>query len=199
MNLKLFQEQIEHIGTGLAPDDDWLPVLFLEKDDETAVIGLLLMENDTMKDICAKVMEMLVRVTNPDSACFVSTAWLSSMPEDKRGKYQSEEEIREAFDSGELPRPSEDPNRKEIVVAVCIGVKGENDGEAMMMGEIERSPDKPPRIKEWNIHDDDMGMSGRFAGAIKEGFATVDNSGDLSRLTKLKGLIDETRNNPHQE
>lgn len=198
MNLKAFQEQIENIGKNLDPKDDWMPVLFLEKDNERAIIGLMMMGNEEEKDMCAFVMEQIIRVTNPDSACFISTAWLSMMEEGAR-KYQSDEEVREAFRSGELLPPSKDPNRKEIVVAVCVGVKGENDGEAMMMGEIERSPGKPPRIKEWTIHDDDMGFSGRFAEAMQKGFASVDNSGDLSRLTKLKGLIDETRNNTQQE
>ncbi len=197
MNLKSFQERIERVGTNLDPDEDWMPVLFLEKDNDMAMVGLLMMEDEQQKDMCAFVMEQLVRTTNPDSACFLSTAWMSRMREDNT--YKNDEEIKEAYRTGEILPPSKDPNRKEIVIAVCIGVKGENDGEAMMMGEIERSPDGPPRIKEWTIHDDEWGMSGRFADAIKKGFASVDSSGDLSRLSKMKGLIDETRNNSHQD
>jgi len=193
MNLTAFQKSVEDIGKNLDPDEDWMPVLFLEKGDQRALIALMLMDNNETKDLCAAVMEQIIRVTNPDSACFISTAWITTAKEENKGKYPDYESVEEAYKRGHILPPSLDPDRKEIVIGVCIGIRGENDGQAMMVGEIERSPGKPPRIKDWKIHDDDMVMKGRFADAMHDGFATVDSSGDLSRLNELKGLIDETR------
>lgn len=187
MNLNDFKESIIDVGKALKPDDDWMPVLFLQKDGQTAMIGMFLMENDETKEMCAFMLRHVIRKTNPDSACFVTTAWMSKPPENF--KASSEEECKEAYRKGYIKRPSEDPNRIEIVSAVCMGIRGENDGEAFMIGEIERFPDKPPQIKKWDIHDEEgLHLGGRFAEAIREGFATVDKTGDLSRLEQLKGL-----------
>lgn len=190
MNLKQFQEHINNIGTTLDPGDDWMPVLFLEKDKTIAVIGMLLMENDQTKKLCAAMLKKIVSMTNPDSACFITTAWMAHP--DARFKDSTTEEFEEAYRKGYVKRPSEDPNRIEIVSAVCMGVSGENDGEAFMIGEIERFPDKPPKIKKWDIHDDeDLKLTGRFADAIREGFESVDKTGDLSRLEQLKGILNK--------
>lgn len=189
MNLKEFQNQIEFVGKGLGPDDDWMPVLFLEKDKAIAVIGMMLMENDAMKDLCAYMLTKVISLTNPDSACFITTAWMSEA-KDKYKEY-TKDELHDAFERGYITRPSKDPDRIEIVNALCIGVRGENDGEAFMVGRIQRNPGKPPTIKKWDVHDEpEINVTGRFADAMKKGFASVDIHGDLSRLEKLKGSID---------
>ena len=193
MNLKSFQDSVEDIGKKLDPDDDWMPVLFLEKDKEVAVIGMMMMDNNETKNMCAKMITTVISLTNPDSACFITTAWMSTTND--AFKDASHEEINEAYRQGYIPPPSQDPDRIEIVSAVCIGVRGENDGEGFMIGEIERHTDKAPTIKKWDVHQDgDLHLTGRFADAMKKGFASVDKNGDLSKLSKLKGLADGSDN-----
>ena len=163
MNLKLFQKMIEDIGTKIPPDDDWMPVLIVEKEGKGIIFGLApeFMKNDRMKDVCAVLMSKTISMLKPDAACFMSTAWMSTL-EKKQGE--------ECAKSGVYPRPSLDPNRIEIVVCVCMGRKGESDGEIMMTGDILRRRGKHPIIKKWKIHDSETECSGRFPDAMREGF-----------------------------
>lgn len=187
MNLETLKQSIEDIGRGLPPQDDWLPVLFLEKDKEAAIIGLALMENDMTKDFCAFVMETLIRVTNPDVAAFISCAWKGTPR--SADQFSTAEEFEEAYRKGYIPRPRDDPSREEIVIAVVIGVRGENDGQCILSGEVERHEDKGPTIRSWEEWDNEgTEVKGRFAEAIRKGFETVDKNGSFKNLAKLKGL-----------
>lgn len=173
MKVEQFKEAIIDIGKHLAPDADWMPAFFLEKDRRLAIVGLLLMgESDESKDRTADMMEFLITVTNPDAVCFISTSWVGHGRED-----------------GSWVRPSKDPKRKEAVTGFCMGVRGEADGEALLIGYIQRSPDKPPVITNWVMHesedDNEITTKGRFPEAMQAGFDNADPAGDLGRLETI--------------
>lgn len=185
MQLQGYQKMIENVGDGLPPDGDWMPVLFLEKDNNVVIMGIPFPEGDAGKDIAAAAIYATIRMTNPDSVAWLTTAW--SIPQDEMKKWEGAgDDYLEAYKKGWTPRASEHPARIEIVNVVCIGVRGENEGEGMMIGHIKRFKDKPPKIIKWDVHEgDDMIMMGRFPEAIKKGFAKADPNGNLDVLKKM--------------
>lgn len=167
MNLRKLQRTIEAIGEGLSPDSDWMPALILEGKGSVSIFGFVgdCMGSWQAKDASAAQMTKLISEFKPDCACFVSTAWSL----DLEGKEVSEEML-EKIKSGEI-RPSQHPDRIEIVNAYCYGESGESDGEALMMGYVQRFKDRGPKIKKWKIIEDDgVSAEGRFPEAIQEGF-----------------------------
>jgi hypothetical protein len=135
-----------------------------------AVIGMVVDLNvEDGKDKTADMMTMLIAITNADAAMFISTAWTAPPNPD-----------------GSISRLSKHPLRKEVVSAYCMGVRGEADGEATMLGYIQRSPDKPPVITDWKIYEsektDEFTTRGRFPDAMREGFKLADPHGNLGRL-----------------
>lgn len=183
MQLHEYQKMIEHVGEGLQPDGDWMPVLFVEKDRQILVVGMPMFEGESGKDMAAAAIYMTIRACNPDSVAWVTTAWTAPMQVE--GK-MDKEEFTEAYKKGYITRPSESPSRIEVVSVTCIGVRGQNEGEGFMLGYIERSENKPPRIPKWDVHDEpEIEMAGRFPEAIKKGFADADPKGNLDRLRKL--------------
>lgn len=172
---------VEDVGKGLKPDDDWMPCLHIYTDQGAALIVLLLMENDQSKDLCADVMYNLIKRTNPDAIAFVTTAWRGDPF--LNNQFEDKEAFLEAYRKGWIPRPSLDPDRVEIVMVLIVD---RNKNSTMLTGEIIRSPDQPPKIKEWTeVTDTDPG-EGRFGEAISNGFRDADPDGSLSVLEELK-------------
>jgi hypothetical protein len=168
MNLERLQKTIEEIGTSLPPEGDWMPALILEKPEDVSIFGFVgdAMKNDYTKSRTAEQMIELICEFKPHTACFVTTAWTL----DWEGIPNRDERLK-GFMDGTL-RVSQQPDRIEIVSAYCYGEKGENEGEVLMMGYIQRFKDKHPKIKRWKIMggQDDVSAGGRFPEAIKKGF-----------------------------
>jgi hypothetical protein len=166
MNLTKLQKSIEAIGENLLPDDDWMPALILEGKGAASLFGFVgnSMGNDLMKDIVADQITKCIAEFKPDCACLITTAWSIDF-----GDEPASEAMTELLRRGEI-RPSQHPDRIEIVNAYCYGEKGESEGETLMIGYIQRFKDKSPRIKKWKIIEDDASAEGRFPDAIKEGF-----------------------------
>ena len=171
---------IEDIGQTIEPDGDWMPCLHVYTDQGAALIALLMMENDKTKDMCAKIMYNIIRRTNPNAVAFVCTAWQGDP--DSHG-HMDREEFYEAYRKGWIPRPSQDPDRVEIVMVLIVD---KNKNSTMLIGEIERSPDQPPKIKEWKEWADKEPGDGRFGEAIVNGFRDADPNGSLAVLEELK-------------
>jgi hypothetical protein len=171
---------IEDIGPTIDPDGDWIPCLHVYTDQGAALIALLMMENDQTKDLCAKIMYNIIRRTNPNAVAFVSTAWQGD-PDSHAT--MDREDFLEAYRKGWIPRPSQDPDRVEIVMVLLVE---KNHNCTMLFGEIERSPDQPPKIKEWREMTDTNAGDGRFGEAIMNGFRDADPNGSLSVLEELK-------------
>lgn len=145
-----------------------MPALILEGKGEkaNAIFGFMgeSMRNEMMKDITATHLTMCIAELKPDCACFVTTAWSLDFE-----AMNASEALIEAFRSGRI-RASQHPDRIEIVNAYCYGERGESEGEALMIGYIQRFKDKGPTIKKWKIISEDVSTEGRFPEAIKEGF-----------------------------
>lgn len=180
MDLKHLQEMIEGIGKELlGPKDDWLPTLFLEKDSQVAIIAMDLMGSGPQKEIAAKIMYDIIKRTNPDVACFVSTSWVA----DQYNKWDSKESFDTAYSLGLVKRPSEHPDRKEVVTAIMVDLKK----SALMIGYIKRSFDKPPEIVRWRTEAVQTAeISGRFGDAMRMGFKDADKKGNLDILNEMK-------------
>jgi hypothetical protein len=166
MNLRRLQRTIEAIGEGLSPEDDWMPTLILEGKKASSIFGFVgdSMGGDLMKDITADQITRCIVEFKPDCACFITTAWSLDF-----GDEGPSEAMVDLLRRGKI-RPSQHPDRIEIVNAYCYGEKGESEGEALMIGRIQRFKDRGPKIKKWTIFEDDASAEGRFPDAIKEGF-----------------------------
>jgi len=178
MNIQSFQDMIAHVGSNLQPNEDWMPVLFLEKDGHAAVVGVPeLGETEEQKDRAAAMIFTAIAITVPDSVAWLTTAW--TIPEKDRPRYLN----------APYTRPSKHPERIEIVSVVCIDRKEPSDQrhkQAFMIGYIERSKDNPPKIPKWDVHEEpDMEMMGRFPEAIKMGLEKAVPGGNLDMLKKI--------------
>ena len=182
MTIDQVKGMVEGMREILKPDDDWVPTLFLEKGSEVAIVALMIMEDEAQKDVCANIMQMLVKRTNPDSACFVSTGWRGAPIADNQ--FADDEDMLEAYRQGWIPPPSIDPDKVEIVIVIIID---KDTTSTMAYGDIIRHPDKPPEIKKWKIiGPDKLAVRGRFGEAIHKGFEMADEHGNLEVLKKLE-------------
>lgn len=166
MNLKRLQKTIEKIGESLPPNDDWMPALILEGKKANSIFGFIgdPMGSSLMKEIVADQITRCIAEFKPDCACFITTAWSIDF-----GDKGASEAMVDLIRRGEI-RPSQHPDRIEIVNAYCYGEQGESEGEALMVGHIQRFKDKHPKIKKWRIIEGNTTAEGRFPEAIKEGF-----------------------------
>jgi len=174
------QQIIEDFGVTLEPDGDWPPILHLYKNHECAIMFLDLMEDDQQKRLCAQVIYKSIQVTNPDWVWFTATAW-QSPPE--RGEGLTKDDVIKAMREGVIPRPADDPDRVEIVMALVVDKECQSN---FMCGRLVRYPDRPPEIAEWEEHIDNKPLEGNFGEAIAKGFDDADLDGDLRSLQELK-------------
>jgi hypothetical protein len=186
MELTSIKKVIQSIGSLLGPDEDWMPVVILEKDTTAAAIGIPVM-SDKSKDMVALLIQAMIQLTNPDAATFISTGWLGEPIESDR--FMSEEDFDKAYEDNLIPRPSLDPDRREVVIVVSVNSNGDSYS---MYGVIKRSK-KAPEISNWK----ELGGSksedvkGRFADAMRRGFELVDENGTLKSLDKIPFLTKE--------
>ncbi len=166
MKLEGLQEVIEKIGEGLPPGDDWMPALILENEKEATVYGFAgdFMSNQRAKDEAAKMITRCIVEFKPDCACFVTTAWTIQLDMDGVSELDLELHKMGTY------KIKDHPKRVEIVNAYVYAVRGPNKGEALMMGYIQRFPDKGPKIREWKIIKEEATAEGRFPDAVKQGF-----------------------------
>jgi hypothetical protein len=167
VDLERLKKTIEGIGKHLPPQDDWMPALILESKAAITIYGFVgnPMGGHRMKDAVAEEISNLIATDKPDSACFITTAWTVDF---ELLGITGEEEL-ERWKHGAI-KLSEHPARVEIVNAYVYGERGPHEGECLMVGYIQRSETKGPRIKSWKIHADEVEAQGRFPEAVKEGF-----------------------------
>lgn len=174
---------VEDQGKFLPPEDDWLPVLFLIKDQNTALVGLPPANTESEKILTAVIIRTTIRKTNPDAVCYLSTAWKGSMD---ANRFMDQESFDEAYSKGWIPRPSQDPDKEEIVILVMMNRQKET---GCIMGFVERRKNLHPLIKRWEeLGGKNTGIGGRFGDAIEQGFASADINGNLEVLNTFKGL-----------
>jgi hypothetical protein len=168
--LLAIRETVEHIGKSLPPDDDWMPVVFVEGTFPADMPDVFL----------AGIMRGLAIKMKARGMTFLSTVWMSHVKDPAYFKpgpeNESEEDMkRRALDEAEAWRkkhgpPSKDPNRIERIMLFSVYYGGIDDGTKMAYADIKRSPGKHPVLQDWHLHDAaEMGFTGRFYDAVYEG------------------------------
>src|SRR5262245_26834833 len=177
VDVEHFKGMIERCGKDLQPDEDWWPFLFLVKDKKIAIVALPSVNTEVEKDYAAHIIKFTIMITNPDAACYISTGWEG---ESLRNRFMDIEDFEEAYKQGWVTRPSEDPDRKEIVILTMMN-KWKEVG--FLMGYIKRRKDRAPMIRKWVDHSGEgHTIGGRFGDALTEGFASTDPNGNLEVL-----------------
>ncbi len=161
MDLEMFKRMIEDQGKTLDKEDDWMPMIFMENgklEDGTRgnVIAALGFDigDDATKDLGCMVITQVIQKFSPDAVCFITVGWQAPPVTDEELKY--------------APRPSMNPDRKEVVLCMCVGRAGNSDGEVVLLGEINRSGDHP-KITSWREMNGDADSQGKFPDAIRAG------------------------------
>lgn len=189
------RRSVEDIGQGLAPDEDWMPVVLVdgvvpksgalppgfkeENRGETAtiIVGFASFNPDD-KEMAAWIMRAMAVAFQATAMAFVSTVWMSvasapvgPSPEGETDAEMNERMMREASDHTEKHgTPSQDPNRIEKLMIISVADGGEDDGFKTAFASIRRFKDKAPSLYDWAIMDDSQGgFLGRFPEAIMEG------------------------------
>jgi hypothetical protein len=195
--LLAIRETVEHIGKSLPPDDDWMPVVFVEgtfpadmpdvRPEDVGKEGIIIvgftynvMESDESKDFLAGIMRGLAIKMKAKGMTFLSTVWMSQVKDpayfQPGPENESEQDMkRRALDEAEAHRkkygpPSKDPNRIERIMLFSVYYGGIDDGTKLAYADIKRSPGKHPVLQDWHLHDAaEMGFTGRFYDAVYEG------------------------------
>jgi hypothetical protein len=109
-------------------------------------------------------MTKLIAGLEPDAVCFISTVWTVEPEPDETGILQA------LYEEGVFTPPSMDPKRVEAVMCMRVE-KGKYSEQEMVLGFIQRNPDKPPVITQWKeFKDPELRSKGRFLDAIRNGF-----------------------------
>jgi len=146
-----------------------MPALILESRKESSVFGFVgdCLSTQHSKDIVAAKIEQLITEFKPHTACWITTGWTLDFGEDPA----KADPRMDDFIKGRM-RVKDQPDRIEVVSAYCYGEKGENEGEVLMLGYIQRFKNSHPKIKRWRTLGgaDDVTAEGTFPEAVKSGF-----------------------------
>lgn len=135
------------------PDDDWTPVMFLEGKQGTTVIPLHeYMNDDLSKNLLADVLlPMAIADFKATTAVMVVSTWISKTSSDLLNE------------TGEYIRPSQQPDREELVYIMEFTREGV---QRQAHAEILRSETEVPRLGEWVDVTNVESVEGRFAPPI---------------------------------
>lgn len=151
-------ERVRAVGEGFeAPDDDWLPVLLLERaEGEVAAVALplQLFASGAAKDLLVELLEGLIRAARARKAALILSIWMRAVPLDSAI-------WRHVQETDELPAgermPSEAPDRIEAVQVAIMDA----EIQQWWIAVIDRDGVRPPTLGEWEGPSDQVG--GRFA------------------------------------
>ena len=135
------------------PDDDWVPVLFMEDSEgnqATMPIEMFMQNEQTKNLLTDMIIPAAIKNFKARTVVMVLSVWRSTLPPD--------------VDWQDRPTPSEDLDRREEVMIIEYTAEGVTRSA---MAEIIRHENAPPTLAEW----DDMGeaslsQEGRFVGPI---------------------------------
>lgn len=159
----LVREMVEGLGTRLAPDEDWIPVMFLFDKDGTAEIALIPQAgyDEHKAEVCKHVIPGIIKQSKPQWATLVQMGWtIRYDPSTLEGR------ARIARDEATYPagRIEDRPGRTECLTILTVGL----DGESLDIADVIRGNSSPPRLvwreREGNRHE------GRFVNALRRGF-----------------------------
>jgi hypothetical protein len=140
------------------PDQDWLPTAFMVDADAGLAVVMIdpeFMSTPMTKEILATaVLPGIIAEHSSVAAAFVATAWQADYDHD----HQISEQLRQL-------RPSQRPDRWEVVMftaATAFEFK-------VMCARVERHPDSPPTLAEWEEWPTDDRADGLFPKALRAG------------------------------
>lgn len=161
------KEGSEHVCAGMTePDEDWMPVLLVCRDDGNLIVAGLdsrfMGDEESKEALSMVVIPGMIFMHDGIAAGLLSSAWMVDHPRadiDQSGRAWSE------------IRPSQDPRRKEVV---HISAQAGDNTHWMATAEIIRSPTTPPMLSEWtDITGKGAEQAGRMPDAIRRGLAMV--------------------------
>jgi hypothetical protein len=153
------------------PDDDWAPFFFCQDDHGTIMVVSLaeFMQSEETKNAWAYGLgPHLVREMRALTIGAVLSSWKLEVPEKDRERLARLSKEDQLAGAAALGRPSESPNRQEILlVMVAEGGRSET-----YMAPIKRRRVRPPLLLPW---DSEIGltMTGRMYDSIMEALEEV--------------------------
>lgn len=145
-------------GLFTEPDDDWVPILFLEDTDGERMTMPIeqFMTDDRTKDMLAEyIIPSVIEKFQPKVVVMVLSIWRGSP-------------IPIGVDIDDRPRPSEDVNRTEGLMIIEYTAKGITRNT---LAPIIRHKDSPPTLGEWEDFPTDG--DGRFVTPIVKAMKRV--------------------------
>jgi hypothetical protein len=162
------REQAEHIGAGLAPDEDWMPVLFTfgSADGRDVIAGLPDLGDPKCKPALLQgAVPMVIAQARPQWAALVTMGWACTIPDTLEGR--AEIARREA--QGTFGKVEGRPDANECLMVYVVG----KDGTATMLyASVTRSETEPP-VLAWEHKSADSRIEGALPDALRRGFAAA--------------------------
>jgi len=153
------------------PDDDWQGVFVFTGEDEINYYLPATFGDDNEKTLFAHVLiPTIIRKQKPSIVCSVLSAWTIkiSAPEGFDPDHPPE-----TYADLHEPRPSEHPDRMELLILTAITA----ERVQMWTAKIVRNTKQPPTLDPWKLWPDDSGSSGQFIEPIQQ---TLREVGDAS-------------------
>ena len=143
------------VGRGFTePDDDWQPIA-LAMDAKGRGIFMVLdfgPASETKQAFLEEVLPVLLREAGAVAVALVTSSWMLTF----KGK-------RPAV----LPRPSESPDREEVLI---VSVVDRLRAEAQI-APILRHPDRPPELGPWDVLPEDASFGGLVPETLRRALA----------------------------
>ena len=168
MKIDELKRTIEHVGTGIPPDGDWLPMLIAEKDiggekPSTTIIPMPgSTDDEATRMIAALAITGTLRTLKATAAVWITTAWTVRLD------HATDAEKRDVMNLARQHKLMQHHAKIECVVAMVAARHAPMIG---LTGRIIRSRDNHPKI-EWMKDWDENGSAhfgGRFPEALREG------------------------------
>lgn len=152
----MVRDGVDHVGHGFtSPDDDWSTMAFLEHGHDITLVALAL---ETTPQIVAAVRGLIAQ-TKATKIALVTSTWMVDLLE------VTDPDIRAKFGRDEImPEDYDGPGKYESVVVSVFDAEIIKAWNAI----IERHPDAPPTLGEWQPLGDVGTMSGAMVEPIHE-------------------------------
>lgn len=172
------RKHVESLVEDLTGDDDFMPFMVCEGREGTAIVGLMMPDNDERDDM-ADVIAAMLAAWQATEAVFASAAWavMGAIP----------------MDIGPAVLPSQHPARQEIVFVVHAG----SGGDEFQSAPLNRMDGKVS-MGEWTGEPQEAQLGGRFADAMHMGIHLGANlpaaiADDLREVAKTVSLEEAIR------
>ncbi|MFY9838223.1 MAG: hypothetical protein WAK55_17485 [Xanthobacteraceae bacterium] len=159
------KETVENIGSGLAHDEDWAPVLCLYGKNPAIILMPGLAESVNSKDVFAtEIIPKLITDGKPDFVSFTTMGWMKQYdPSTLEGAAeQARDEAK--YSLGNI---ADRPGKAECL---CIHIVGKDGAERQLMAYVHRNPTLHPTLQWFMDNSADAKQSaGRFPDALRAG------------------------------